>query len=91
MAALFSCKSGERAFETPKLGKGHGVLFHFVLEGLKGQARNERGEVTWTRLAEHVTEKVSDEVPILIGGGARQTPEEIKKLVGKAPVLLRAR
>jgi uncharacterized caspase-like protein len=45
-AALFSCKSGERAFETAKLGKGHGVFFFHVLEGLKGKARNGRGEVT---------------------------------------------
>jgi ubiquinone/menaquinone biosynthesis C-methylase UbiE len=87
LAALFSCRSGERAFESPKLGKGHGVFFFHVLEGLR-KAKNERGEVTWDRLAEHVKEKVSDDVPILIGGGARQTPEEIKKLVGKAPVLL---
>jgi uncharacterized caspase-like protein len=35
-AALFSCKSGERAFESPKLR--HGVFFHHVLEGLKGKA-----------------------------------------------------
>jgi formylglycine-generating enzyme required for sulfatase activity len=88
LAALFSCKSGERAFETDKLGRGHGVFFHHVIEGLKGEAKNRRGEVTWGGLAEHVTEKVSDEVPKLIGGGARQTPEEIKKLVGKSPVLL---
>src|SRR5262249_42008600 len=37
-AALFSCASGQRAFETNKLGKkGHGVFFQFVLEGLRGQ------------------------------------------------------
>jgi uncharacterized caspase-like protein len=45
-AALFSCSTGERAFETDKLGKGHGVFFHHVLEGLRGKARNERGEGT---------------------------------------------
>jgi formylglycine-generating enzyme required for sulfatase activity len=88
MAALFSCRSGERAFESPRLGKGHGVFFYHVLEALKGKAVNARGEVTWSRLAEHVTERVSDEVPVLIGEGAKQTPEEIKKLEGKPPVLL---
>jgi hypothetical protein len=86
-AALFSCKSGERAFEHPKLGRGHGVFFYHVIEGLKGEAKNKRGEVTWSTLADYVTDKVSDEVPKLIGG-ARQTPEEMKKLEGKSPVLL---
>jgi len=75
-AVLFSCKSGERAFESAKLGKkGHGIFFHYVLEGLRGKAKNEHGEVTWARLAEFVTEKVSEEVPTLIGEGAKQTPE----------------
>jgi uncharacterized caspase-like protein len=87
-AALFSCKSGERAFETAKLGGGHGVFFFHVIEGLRGKAKNERGEVTWTRLTEHVIDKVSDEVPVLIGGGARQTPELKVNLTGKSPVLL---
>jgi TPR repeat protein len=86
-AALFSCKSGERAFETDKLGGGHGVFFHFVIQGLQGEARNRRGEVTWASLADYVTEKVSDQVPVVIGGGARQTPQEIRNLTGKSPVL----
>jgi formylglycine-generating enzyme required for sulfatase activity len=90
MAALFSCRSGERAFETDKLGKGHGVFFHYVLQGLRGEAKNRRGDVTWDALAEYVKDKVSDEVPALIRRGAKQTPEEIKKLEGKAPILIGA-
>jgi outer membrane protein assembly factor BamB len=88
IAALFSCKSGERAFETPKLGGGHGVFFHHVIEGLRGKAKNKRGEVTWSTLADYVTESVSDEVPKLIGGGAKQTPEQKLNLTGKSPVLI---
>jgi TPR repeat protein len=89
MAAMFSCKGGERAFESPKLGRnGHGVFFHHVIEGLKGEAKNRKGLVTWDALAEYVKDKVSDEVPVLIGGGARQTPQEIKNLTGKSPVLV---
>jgi hypothetical protein len=87
-AALFSCASGQRAFETAKLGKGHGVFFYHVLKGLKGEAKNKRGEVTWDRLTEYVKEKVSDEVPVLIGEGAKQSPHKIENLVGKSPVLL---
>src|SRR5262245_53828453 len=88
VAALFSCKGGEKAFETDKLGKGHGVFFHFVIEGLKGKARNDNGTVTWSRLAEYVIDKVSDEVPNLISDGAKQTPQELKNLTGKSPVLV---
>jgi formylglycine-generating enzyme required for sulfatase activity len=88
MAALFACRSGERAFETDKLGTGHSVFFYHVIQALQGKAKNDRAEVTWDRLAEHVKEKVSDDVPVLIGFGAKQTPEEIKKLEGKAPVLV---
>jgi hypothetical protein len=64
------------------------VFFHYVIEGLKGEAKNKRGEITWSSLADYVTDKVSDEVPKLIGSGARQTPEEMKKLEGKSPVLI---
>jgi formylglycine-generating enzyme required for sulfatase activity len=87
-AALFSCSTGERAFETHKLGKGHGVFFHYVLEGLRGKARNERGEVTWGRLVEYVTDAVSDDVSKIIGSGAKQTPELKVNLRGKSPVLI---
>jgi formylglycine-generating enzyme required for sulfatase activity len=88
LAALFSCSSGERAFETPKLGKGHGVFFHHVIQGLKGEARNKRGEVTWDSLAIYVKEQVSDEVPKLFENGAKQTPDERKTLKGKPPVIV---
>jgi formylglycine-generating enzyme required for sulfatase activity len=88
-AALFSCKSGERAFESDRLGvKGHGVFFYRVLEALRGKARNSKGEVTWSSLADYVIDKVSDDVPALIGGGARQTPHEIRNLTGRSPVLV---
>src|SRR5262249_9533718 len=36
--ALFSCSSGQKSYETRKLGGGHGVFFHYVLEGLRGKA-----------------------------------------------------
>jgi formylglycine-generating enzyme required for sulfatase activity len=87
-AALFSCSSGERAFETDKLGSGHGVFFHHVIEGLKGDAKNRRGEVTWSRLSEYVTESVSRQVPKLIGSGAQQTPELKVNLRGESSVLV---
>jgi TPR repeat protein len=87
VAALFSCKTGEVAYEAEKLG--HGVFFHYVLEGLRGKAGNKRGEVTWGGLAEYVTEKVAEEAPVLLGEQARQTPQLIANLTGKSPVLVK--
>ena len=39
VGALFSCSSGEFAHESEKLK--HGVFFHYVLEGLRGKARDQ--------------------------------------------------
>jgi TPR repeat protein len=86
VAVLFSCKTGEVAYEAEKLG--HGVFFHYVLEGLRGKAGNRRGEVTWGGLAEYVTEKVAEEAPVLLGQQAHQTPQLIANLTGKSPVLM---
>jgi formylglycine-generating enzyme required for sulfatase activity len=44
--------------------------------------------VTWGRLVEHVCDAVSDDVPKIIGGGAKQTPELKVNLRGKSPVLI---
>jgi peptidyl-prolyl cis-trans isomerase B (cyclophilin B) len=85
VAAMFSCKADQKAFEAKKFE--HGVFFHFVLEGLRGKAKNDRSEVTWDRLVEYVKEQVSEEVPALIGQGARQDPHAVSNLSGKSPVL----
>src|SRR5262249_49283933 len=54
VAILLSCNNGQRAYECKEAGEGHGVFFHFVLQGLKGEAKNRRGEVTWPSLVEYV-------------------------------------
>jgi hypothetical protein len=92
-AVLFSCRPGERAFETDKLPgakKGHGVFFHYVLEGLRGAAKNRDGEVTWDDLSIYVRRQVSRQVPLVIREGARQTPHEIRDLEGESPLLVAA-
>jgi formylglycine-generating enzyme required for sulfatase activity len=86
--ALFSCKTGQFAFETDKRGKGHGIFFYRVIEGLKGEAKDKKGRVTWSRLVEHVTEAVEEDAREVIGQGAKQTPHEIKNFAGPSPVLL---
>jgi formylglycine-generating enzyme required for sulfatase activity len=88
VASLFSCSAGQRSFETPKAGGGHGIFFHFVLEGLRGQAAREGGEVTWSRLADYVQENVEKQAPVWINGAARQVPHEVKNIAGRSPVLV---
>jgi uncharacterized caspase-like protein len=90
VSALFSCSAGEESFESDKLR--HGVFFHYVLRGLKGEAKNYRGEVTWDALQAYVRDQVSENVPELIGGGVRQTPSlSAGELAGRSPVLLAVR
>lgn len=86
VAALFSCKGGEFAHESSRLE--HGLFFHFVLEGLRGKASNRRGEVTWGGLAEYVTERVAEDAEAVLGEKVKQTPQEIKNISGKSPLLL---
>lgn len=86
VAALFSCKGGEFAHESSRLE--HGLFFHFVLEGLRGKASNRRGEVTWGSLAEYVTERVAEDAEEVLGEKVKQTPQEIKNISGKSPLLL---
>ncbi len=56
MAAFFSCKAGQQAFEHKDLK--HGVFFHFLIEGLSGKAANRTGQVTLGGLKEYVRDEV---------------------------------
>ena len=86
VAALFSCSAGERAFESDKLK--HGVFFHFVLEGMRGKAKDADGEVTWDGLQTYVRKRVQLDVAGLVGGGVRQTPTlNAGELAGQSPVI----
>jgi formylglycine-generating enzyme required for sulfatase activity len=85
VAALFSCDAGEVAFEHEKLK--HGVFFYHVLEGLRGKAKDADGEVTFAGLASYVSRRVARDVPALVGGAARQSPN-LKADYTTEPVLL---
>ena len=86
VAAFFSCSENEMAYEDPQ--SKHGVFFHYVLEGLKGKARNDRGEVDLNTLAGYVSREVSEDVPLRFKGeGAQQSPNQIFNISG-SPVLI---
>ena len=55
-ATLYACNIGERAYEWPE--KEHGVFSYFLLEGIKGEATNQNGEITIVDLADYTQKKV---------------------------------
>jgi sulfatase modifying factor 1 len=72
-AAFFSCSQFQEAKEDKDLK--HGVFFHYVIEGLSGQADfSKDGKVTLAELNEYVGGAVYDFVRKKYGG-AKQTPE----------------
>jgi uncharacterized caspase-like protein len=55
-ALFMACSAGERAWEWDE--KGHGVFTYYLLEGLKGRAKDNTGRVTMPDLAEYVQKSV---------------------------------
>ena len=84
VAALFSCSDGQRSYESDKLK--HGVFFHFVIQGLKGDAANKKGEVGLEGLAQYVNDEVPDAVKD-VSTDARQRPQLVGNLSGSAPLV----
>jgi formylglycine-generating enzyme required for sulfatase activity len=81
-AALFSCKAGEKSFEDARYAGGHGLFFHHVIQGIKGEAKDPKtGRVTWGRLASYVTEQVQEGAEA-VGDGFQQTPELRSEMTG---------
>jgi formylglycine-generating enzyme required for sulfatase activity len=80
VGVLLSCAAGQTAGEGPDWGGGHGIFFHYILEGLKGKARDDEGAVTWDSLRSYVKRQVPKEIK-------EQTPEEAGRLTG-VPVLI---
>lgn len=75
VGVLFSCSKGQFAFEAKELK--HGVFFYYVLQALKGEVKNKRGEVTWDLLRAHVKEHVPDKVKEMFPGG-KQIPNGVE-------------
>jgi len=84
VGVLFSCNRNQRAYEHDTLK--HGIFFHYVLEGLKGQARDSEGAVTFEGLALYVRKSVPNRVQQLFPG-VEQIPNLKADLAG-VPVLI---
>src|SRR5262249_40774045 len=64
-----------------RLGRGHGVFFYHVIQAMK-----EEDRLTWSRLADRVIDRVTEDVPRVVGGGAEQTPHEMRNIIGRSPL-----
>ena len=58
VAAFFSCSRGQKAYEDDR--SKHGAFFHFVIEGLRGEASDFKDEVSLLELGAYVQRRVSD-------------------------------
>ncbi|MGL4550477.1 MAG: SUMF1/EgtB/PvdO family nonheme iron enzyme [Gemmataceae bacterium] len=83
--AFLSCGKKQRAYESDE--RKHGLFFYHVLQGLRGKAKNGRGEITWASLTDHVAHEVPAEAKRL---EREQTPTTISgEYEGVSPVLSR--
>jgi hypothetical protein len=71
-ATLYATAVGQRAYEFKE--KGQGYFTWELIEGLKGGAANERGEVTLEGLLRYVQEHVPKHVLADLGAGKDQKP-----------------
>jgi len=71
-ATLYATEVVARAYEYKE--KRQGYFTWALVEGLKGEAANERGEVTLSRLIRHVQEAVPKRVLLDLGRGVSQKP-----------------
>jgi len=84
VAALFSCSAGEIAFENPELK--HGVFFHYVIEGLRGDADLDRdGQVEVEELAAFAKKNVARFVDTTYG--KEQYPELVNRTRGAVAIV----
>lgn len=71
-ATLYATAVGQRAYEYTE--KKQGYFTWAVVEGLKGGAANDKGEVTLAGLVKFVQERVPKRVAIDLGSGKPQRP-----------------
>jgi hypothetical protein len=71
-ATLYATGIGQRAYEYTE--KKQGYFTWAVVEGLKGGAANEQGEITLAQLVKYVQETVPKRIAIDLGSGKQQRP-----------------
>lgn len=80
---ILSCKSDQQSWENPALGGGRGVFSYYFINGLKGLADLDDGEVSKTELELYTSSRVKKQALSLSENKKRQEP----KFVGDGFVL----
>jgi hypothetical protein len=83
VAAVFSASEREKSNDYEKLR--HGAFFHFVIEGLNGDAADKDGTVTVAALADYLGRKVRDYVRA--ESGVQQKPDAVGKTADKTALV----
>ena len=82
LSILFSARSGQQSWESSDTKIKHGVMSHFLLEGLRGGAADEN-EITWSDLTSYVRKRVERNGGKLAGDPQRvQIPHAINNSTG---------
>ena len=82
LSILFSARSGQQSWESSDTKIKHGVMSHFLLEGLRGGAADEN-EITWSDLTSYVLKRVERNAGKLAGDPQRiQIPHAISNSTG---------
>ncbi len=71
-ATVYATGIGQRAYEYTE--KKQGYFSWAVVEGLKGAAANEKGEITLAQLVKHVQETVPKRIAVDLGSTRQQRP-----------------
>jgi outer membrane protein assembly factor BamB len=78
ISILFAAGSGQKSWESSDAKVPRGVMTHFLLKGLRGEAKNRRAEITWSRLVNYIREEVEYDAGKLAGSPERkQSPQAI--------------
>jgi sulfatase modifying factor 1 len=80
VAALFSCSDKEVSWEDKDLDGGHGVFFHFVIQGLSGKADEERGNKDQKVELDELYSYVKDNVRSFVA--RKHATTQLPRLVG---------
>lgn len=71
-ATIYATEIGKRAYELKE--KNQGYFTFALIEGLKGAAANDKGDVTLGGLVKYLQEKVPQKVALDLGKGKEQKP-----------------
>lgn len=83
LSIFFGAVSGQKSWESSDPDIKHGVLSHFIIEGLNGKAANRLHEITWKGLLDYVSFEVENNKGELAGGPDRiQTTKDYTNISG---------